>query len=193
MKIVKRNGTIEQYCREKIAVAMQKSFLSAGSTVDEGRLHAMVDAVEQWLRADASRCSVEQIQDEVERVLMENGFYDEAKRYILYRFQRTAMRDAVRQLAERSGWPSIHDVLVRVQHDFPDERYALTRLAEKFSAFCKPGMSAPRAAEGPDQGSRGADHAGCSRMGIHCRPAGDFRHTRAPQTGAGGTQMGEFL
>lgn len=53
------------------------------------------------------------------------------------------MRDAVRQLAERSGWPSIHDVLVRVQHDFPDERYALTRLAEKFSAFCKPGMSAP--------------------------------------------------
>ena len=143
MKIVKRNGTIEQYCREKIAVAMQKSFLSAGSTVDEGRLHAMVDAVEQWLQADASRCSVEQIQDEVERVLMENGFYDEAKRYILYRFQRTAMRDAVRQLAERSGWPSIHDVLVRVQHDFPDERYALTRLAEKFSAFCKPGMSAP--------------------------------------------------
>lgn len=142
MKIVKRNGTIEVYCREKIAVAMQKSFASAGSTVEESRLAAMVDAVEQWLLADDSRCSVECIQDQVERVLMENGFYDEAKRYILYRYQRTAMRDAVQQLVARSGWPALHDVLTRVQRDFPDERYSLTRLSEKFSAFCKPDMKA---------------------------------------------------
>lgn len=81
------------------------------------------------------------IQDEVERCLMEHGFYAEAKNYILYRWQRTERRKAINDITTGTGNPQIMDVLKEIQKDFTSNEYSLTVLAEKFSSFCKPEMS----------------------------------------------------
>lgn len=84
---------------------------------------------------------MERIQDEVERCLMEHGFYAEAKNYILYRWQRTERRKAINDITTGTGNPQIMDVLKEIQKDFTSNEYSLTVLAEKFSSFCKPEMS----------------------------------------------------
>ncbi len=141
MQIAKRNGTTEPYNREKIAVAIKKSFSSTGQEIIEETIHTMVNEVEQFVQSNSANCNVEKIQDEVERCLMEHGFYAEAKNYILYRWQRTERRKALSDITIETGNPQIMDLLKEIQKDFPGNEYSLAVLAEKFSSFCKPEMS----------------------------------------------------
>lgn len=140
MQITKRNGTTESYNREKIAVAIKKSFASTGQEIIEETIQEMVNEVEQFVRSNCANCNVERIQDEVERCLMEHGFYAEAKNYILYRWQRTERRKALNDITTGTGNPQMMDVLKEIQKDFTRNEYSLTVLAEKFSSFCKPEM-----------------------------------------------------
>lgn len=80
MQIIKRNGTTESYDREKIAVAIRKSFISTQKEITDEAVYTIVDEVEQFLHQNEANRSVERIQDEVERSLMEHGFYAEAKK-----------------------------------------------------------------------------------------------------------------
>ena len=141
MQITKRNGTTGSYNREKIAVAIKKSFASTGQEIIEETIQEMVNEVEQFVHSNSANCNVERIQDEVERCLMEHGFYAEAKNYILYRWQRTERRKAINDITTGTGNPQIMDVLKEIQKDFTSNEYSLTVLAEKFSSFCKPEMS----------------------------------------------------
>lgn len=141
MQITKRNGTTESYNREKIAVAIKKSFASTGQEIIEETIQEMVNEVEQFVHSNSANCNVERIQDEVERCLMEHGYHAEAKNYILYRWQRTERRKAINDITTGTGNPQIMDVLKEIQKDFTSNEYSLTVLAEKFSSFCKPEMS----------------------------------------------------
>lgn len=141
MQITKRNGTTESYNREKIAVAIKKSFASTGQEIIEETIQQMVNEVEQFVHSNSANCNVERIQDKVERCLMEHGFYAEAKNYILYRWQRTERRKALNDITTGTGNPQMMDVLKEIQKDFTHNEYSLTVLAEKFSSFCKPEMS----------------------------------------------------
>ncbi|MBD3589713.1 ribonucleoside-diphosphate reductase subunit alpha [Bacteroides sp. GM023] len=141
MQITKRNGTTESYNREKIAVAIKKSFASTGQEIIEETIQQMVNEVEQFVHSNSANCNVERIQDEVERCLMEHGFYAEAKNYILYRWQRTERRKALNDITTGTSNPQMMDVLKEIQKDFIRNEYSLTVLAEKFSSFCKPEMS----------------------------------------------------
>lgn len=141
MQITKRNGTTESYNREKIAVAIKKSFASTGQEIIEETIQQMVNEVEQFVHSNSANCNVERIQDEVERCLMEHGFYAEAKNYILYRWQRTERRKALNDITTGTSNPQMMDVLKEIQKDFTRNEYSLTVLAEKFSSFCKPEMS----------------------------------------------------
>ena len=116
MQIIKRNGTTESYHREKIAIAMHKSFASTGKEITDDAIYRMVDEVEQLLHNDVANRSVERIQDEVERTLMEHGFYAEAKNYILYRWQRTERRKALNHIIAGIGDDMAMDILNVPRH-----------------------------------------------------------------------------
>ena len=141
MLITKRNGTEESYNREKIAVAIKKSFASTGRDAVEETIREMVGKVETFVLADANNRNVERIQDEVERCLMEHGFYAEAKNYILYRWQRTERRKALNDIVTGTGKPLMAGTLKEIQEDFAGKEYSLTVLAKKFADICKPGMT----------------------------------------------------
>lgn len=141
MLITKRNGTEESYNREKIAVAIKKSFASTGRDAVEETIREMVGKVETFVLADANNRNVERIQDEVERCLMEHGFYAEAKNYILYRWQRTERRKALNDIVTGTGKPLMAETLKEIQEDFAGKEYSLAVLAKKFADICKPGMT----------------------------------------------------
>ena len=71
MQIIKRNGATESYDREKIAVAIRKSFASTQKEITDEAVYTIVDEVELFLHQNEANRSVERIQDEVERSLME--------------------------------------------------------------------------------------------------------------------------
>ena len=141
MLITKRNGTEESYNREKIAVAIKKSFASTGQDAVEETIREMVGKVETFVQADVNNRNVERIQDEVERCLMEHGFYAEAKNYILYRWQRTERRKALNDIVSGTGKPLMAETLKEIQEDFTGKEYSLAVLAKKFADICKPGMT----------------------------------------------------
>jgi len=91
--IIKRDGRTVDFDREKIAQAIFSAAKSVGGS-DYAQSQELAAQVEQRLaQSDQETPSVEQIQDMVEKVLIENGHSRTAKSYILYRAQRSRIRE----------------------------------------------------------------------------------------------------
>ena len=140
MEIIKRNGNVEQYDKKKIAVAIQKSFASVGTEIKVVLIDEMVGAVEQFIEAHSDMRNVESIQDQVEKTLMQNGFYDEAKSYILFRFQRTERRNAINSIVADAEDEALKPILKKISSDYTSVEYSLLLLSDKFKSFCKDDM-----------------------------------------------------
>mgnify|MGYP002638249530 FL=1 len=86
----KRTGQIVDFDLEKIENAIKKAFDSKQVEYDP----AIVESVDKLISLTYTNVpvSVETIQDNVERVLMQFGYYDIAKTFILYREQRKSTR-----------------------------------------------------------------------------------------------------
>ena len=102
-KVVRRNGTIVGFDRNKISVALRKAFVAvrgediANSDSIQSSVSAMTDQVVKVLRRRnmlGGAFHIEDIQDQVELVLMRNDFHDIARAYVLYREERAKARRA---------------------------------------------------------------------------------------------------
>ncbi len=99
--IKKRNGDVVPFDQVKIETAIKKAFL--GVTRDEkapvAKHIAELVAKELELEAitrDAYVPTVEHVQDIVEKHIMGAGFFDVAKAYIIYRYERSKEREEVK-------------------------------------------------------------------------------------------------
>ena len=145
MKIIKRNGTAETYDNRKIAVAIGKSFGSTGKAVSDKEMAEMVAEVEQFVTDNPALRTVEDIQNQVEKRLMAHAYYEEAKNYILFRFQRNEQRKAVNEMAAAVGDSGLGEVLHEVAREYRERAYSMVALYEKFASFCKSDMTAKEA------------------------------------------------
>ncbi len=141
-EIIKRSGQAEAYDRDKIANAIRKSFISTGTDIAAVVLEAITAAVEGRMAALPPPVQVEQIQDLVEETLMGQGYFAQSRSYILYRSERTrkrVQRESIR--APFAEGDVLNPVLSKIQRDYPQEMYELSRLDDKFKSFLKPEMS----------------------------------------------------
>ena len=141
MNITKRNGEVEVYNNEKISVAIKKSFISTGKDISDSEIAGMVSEVEQFIKENPELRTVEDIQNRVEKCLMAHGHYDEAKNYILFRYQRNEQRQAINYIVWTADDRELADVLHSVAREYRERSYSMVTLQEKFSSFTKPGMS----------------------------------------------------
>lgn len=92
-KVLKRDGRIVSFKREKIVDAIQRAGQSTGElTGDDVKLLAHIVITEIIYESGEEPIRIEQIQDKVEEVLMRRGYYKTAKAYILYRENRRQLR-----------------------------------------------------------------------------------------------------
>lgn len=147
MNITKRNGEVEVYNNEKISIAIKKSFISTGKDVSNSEIAGMVSEVEQFITENPELRTVEDIQNRVEKCLMAHGHYDEAKNYILFRYQRNEQRQAINYIAWSADDRELADVLHSVAREYRERSYSMVTLQEKFASFTKPGMSQKDAIE----------------------------------------------
>lgn len=138
MQIQKRSGQAEAFDEGKILAAMEKSFASVGQAPSVEQLAGLLDAVTERLSGEV--VTVEQIQDQVERALMEQGHFEAAKSYILYRSRHAELRAARQSIAAQVNAPGLEECLMGIQKDFDQLVYPLTALAARFAGFAKPEM-----------------------------------------------------
>ena len=93
-QILKRDGRKAPFEIDKIANAIFRAAQASGGQ-DFEMARGLAEQVEKMLEADVGEQipTVEQIQDTVEKVLIESGHARTAKKYILYRNERTRARE----------------------------------------------------------------------------------------------------
>ena len=102
MEIRKRNGKSVPFQQEKIFNAMKKAFDGQGKEIGSREMDEILATVLNNLSVTVP-LTVERVQDEVERTLMERGHYEVAKAYILYREKRSALRRVRHTIARTVG------------------------------------------------------------------------------------------
>ena len=91
MKVIKRDGRVVDYNREKIVTAIQKANkeVKAKERASKEDIKLIINYIEEL---DKKRILVEDIQDIIEEKLMELQKYELAKKYIVYRYTRALVR-----------------------------------------------------------------------------------------------------
>ncbi len=104
-RVIRRNGKVTGFDREKIKVAVTKAFLAVegGHAAASSRIHEMVEKITEKVfyalsrsRPQGGTFHIEDIQDQVELALMRYGQHKIARAYVLYREERAQARAAQR-------------------------------------------------------------------------------------------------
>ena len=101
--VVKRSGAIVPFNQNRISNAIYRAAVAVGGR-DRERAEWLAQEVVKCLEEaapDGHRPHIEEIQDVVEKVLIENGHAKVAKAYILYRDERNRRRQAEAKRASR--------------------------------------------------------------------------------------------
>ena len=95
MKIIKRNGSEEDFNAVKIINAVKKANNSNDTPfLTDEQINDIADYVEYKCNKIKRAVSVEEIQDMVEDQLMAKGAFELARRYVRYRYNRSLIRKA---------------------------------------------------------------------------------------------------
>ena len=93
MTVIKRDGTVVEFDRSKIIIALQKAneAVDDENRITDNQIEAIADYISDKKR---TRILVEDIQDMVEHKLMQLDRFALAKAYIIYRYNRALVRKA---------------------------------------------------------------------------------------------------
>jgi len=115
--VIKRNGATVPFTQERITNAIFRAAVSVGGrdrATAESLSGQVIEILEKKFKRDQYP-GVEEIQDEVEKVLIENGHARVAKAYILYREERNQRRHKEKpttdQRSEYLPWAKMWSVL----------------------------------------------------------------------------------
>jgi len=99
-QIRKRDGRLVDYNEAKIAKAIERAFRAVNSAKGEAEAARLAEKVTREIDRDEniSMPTVEYVQDKVEQVLIDGGYAKTAKAYILYRAERSRVREAKTRL-----------------------------------------------------------------------------------------------
>ncbi len=102
-QIKKRSGEIVAFQPEKIFHALQKAFESIFGSSTDALLSEITEDVVNHLEENFKERTpgVEDVQNTVENVLMEKGYFDVAKNYIIYRYEHSKVREVKKQEVQR--------------------------------------------------------------------------------------------
>lgn len=90
MKIKKRNGSVVEFNKDKIASAIAKAFKAEVGTADPITVNYLTEQVVK--KVPSRGATVEGVQDLVVRTIQEAGYYDVATAYTVYRYKRELAR-----------------------------------------------------------------------------------------------------
>ena len=141
MKIIKRDQRLEEFDASKIRNAVQKAFHSTQNNILEEHMEEICHAVRKRVEEEEKAgklCSVEDIQDQVEEILMKLQYFKEAKSYILYRQKRQKIREEKKLIQSLIQDERLYELLEKIEKEF--EEISLQPLFLKYQSYYDEGM-----------------------------------------------------
>jgi ribonucleoside-diphosphate reductase alpha chain len=99
VRLIRRNGNVVPWSETKIEIAVRKAFLTIKAN-PEPAIDIARGVTERIRRGDQSFVHIEDVQDMVQEELMRQGHFKAAEHYILYRAQRSRLREEQEASAE---------------------------------------------------------------------------------------------
>jgi ribonucleoside-diphosphate reductase alpha chain len=99
VRLIRRNGNVVPWSETKIEIAVRKAFLTIKEN-PEPAIDIARAVTERVRRGDSSFVHIEDVQDMVQEELMRQGHFKAAEHYILYRAQRSRLRQEEEERAE---------------------------------------------------------------------------------------------
>lgn len=127
LKIVKRDKTVVDFHPDKISTAIQKAFIEVKNGFEPEKVAEITKCVVDELESlfVGSNPQVEHVQDIVERQLMQQGYFDVAKAYILYRYEHAKKREEKKkEVMEKIE----HNALTVIKRSGKKEYFSLEKL-----------------------------------------------------------------
>lgn len=124
--VLRRNGKLTSFDKEKIIVAMTKAFLAVegGQAAASTRVHETVAKLTDMVVDNLKRRQpsggtfvIEDIQDQVELALMRNGEHKVARAYVLYRAEQSKKREAEEQTKSKKKQVAEPETVLHVKLD----------------------------------------------------------------------------
>lgn len=115
-RVIKRDGSLVPYERIKIFNAITGANNASTEQMSSEEIESVTCAVENDIQ-DNTKISVEDIQDIVERHLMQSGFFEVAKKYICYRYKHMLRRESKKNLMQ-----TYKDILFTDASEVDDKR-----------------------------------------------------------------------
>ena len=123
--IVKRNGNVVPFDKDKIVQAINKAFIEVdGQVYEDDTSNSIADDIQRRVEyLNSTRISVENIQDMVEEYLMESERKDVARAYIRYRYKKEVARgykdDFIKAIEEKLTAKNVQNQNANVdEHSF---------------------------------------------------------------------------
>ena len=137
MKVIKRDGTPQEYSFIKVADAITKAFNSVDQEVPEKFLEQVKEAVEKVIiKNNGEGTPIEEIQDVIQKELIKRNKYEVVESFINYRRKREEIReqksDLMKQIQEKLSAKNVQN-----QNANLDEASFGGRLGETSGAVAK--------------------------------------------------------
>lgn len=98
MKVIKRDGRVVEFNKDKIKNAVVRAYADVDGDLENSNAKSKASEIANYISGLEKDLSVEEIQDIVENKLMNSNRKDVAKTYIIYRNNRTKIRENKTQL-----------------------------------------------------------------------------------------------
>lgn len=137
LEILKRDGKKEKY-NEKKVVAVLKKVLKGQKSLPTS-LESITELIAKKAK-ETNQTLIEAniMENIISMSLMESGFFEEAKAYILFKQKKKELSQAREELLNLLDLPkeyNIASVLKDIQKTYTDDVYSLTTLMSKYSSF----------------------------------------------------------
>ena len=135
MKIIKRDGRIQEYSWEKVEAVVYKAFSSIKQKVPDKFLDQLKQSVESSFKS-RDLYTVEEMQDLIQKELIKRNKYEVVESFILYRNKRNEIReqksDLIKQIQSKLAGTHIENQNANV-----DEASFGGRIGEAGRVVCK--------------------------------------------------------
>lgn len=135
-KVIKRNGKLEEFNKEKIVNAVCKAFLDVDGDLSRDNISKAKSIAKYVEDIDEDKIAVESIQNIVEEKLMASNRKDVARAYIRYRYKREISRNKDSELLKEIS-DKIMAIDVQNQNANLDENSFGGRMGEARSSLMK--------------------------------------------------------
>ena len=135
MKIIKRDGRIQEYSWSKVEAVVHKAFKSIKHEVPDKFLDQLKQSIESSFKSRES-FTVEEMQDLIQKELIKRNKYEVVESFILYRNKRNEIReqksDLIKQIQSKLNATNIENQNANV-----DEASFGGRIGEAGRVVCK--------------------------------------------------------